>query len=101
MYCTAVRYPHLGAVHKVRHANFCQFWPPVTLCHTSREPPKYVTHFGPPSIFSRPGTKNPDKSPLYQFALNCSWGFCQGVFCLEGFVWDGFCSFPLLSEYIC
>jgi len=40
-----------GAVHKVRHAIFHQFLPtppPVTLCHTSRNPPKYVTHLGPP-----------------------------------------------------
>src|SRR6218665_1687733 len=31
-----------GAVHKVRHAIFGQFWPPppVTLWHTSRDPPK-------------------------------------------------------------
>src|SRR6218665_502927 len=28
-------------------------------------------------------------------------GFCQGVFCLEGFVRGGVCPFPLLSEYIC
>jgi len=28
-------------------------------------------------------------------------GFCQGVFCLEGFVRGGFCPFLLLSEYIC
>src|SRR6218665_2021516 len=44
--------------------------PPVTLCHTSRDPQKYVTHLGPP-IFSRPSTKNPDKSPMYKFSLNC------------------------------
>ena len=38
-----------GGVHKVRHAIFGQYWPPppVTLCHTSRDPPrKYVTHLG-------------------------------------------------------
>jgi len=30
-----------GAVHKVRHAIFDQFWllSPVTLCHTSRNSP--------------------------------------------------------------
>src|SRR6218665_917888 len=28
-------------------------------------------------------------------------GFCQRVFCLEGFVRSSFCPFPLLSEYIC
>src|SRR6218665_1508764 len=73
-------------------------------CHTLshipgvRDPPspkKYVTHLGPPN-FSRPSTKNPDKSPLYKFSLNCSRGFCPG-----GFVRGGFCSFPFLPEYIC
>src|SRR6218665_3512316 len=49
--------------------------PPVTLCHTSRDPP----------IFSRPSTKILDKSPLYKFYLNCSRrflseGFCSGWF---------------------
>src|SRR6218665_1316591 len=69
-------------------------------------PRKYVTHLGtPPPIFSRPSTKNPDKSPLYKFSHNCSQGFlsgrfCQRVFCLEGFVWGGFCPFPHLSEYV-
>jgi len=48
--------------------------------------------------------KNPDKSPLYKFFLNCSRGFfsggcCHGVFCLEGFDRGGFCPLPLLSEY--
>src|SRR6218665_3532625 len=63
--------------------------------------PKSTSHIlDPPPIFSRP-SKNPDNSPMYKFSLNCSWGFCQGVFCLEGFVRGGFCSFPLLPEYIC
>ena len=34
---------YMGAVNKVRHAIFGQFLhplPPVTLCHTSRDPPK-------------------------------------------------------------
>src|SRR6218665_3676338 len=87
------------------------FWPiltpsPVTLCHTSRHPLKSTSHISDPPIFSRPSTKNPDKSLLYKFCLNCSrgllsGGFCQGVICLEGFVWGNFCPFPLLSEYIC
>src|SRR6218665_3365844 len=48
-------------------------------------------------IFSRPSTKNPDKSPLYKFSLNCS-GVCQGVFCLEGFVRGGFYLFPFCQN---
>ena len=49
--------------------------------------------------------KNPDKSPLYKFPLNCSRGFCAGV--LSGGLLSGrfcpgwFLSVPLLSEYIC
>src|SRR6218665_3023481 len=68
-----------------------------------RPPPKYVAHLGPPLIFSRRSTKDPDKSPLYKFSLNCSHGFLFGgfVFCLEGFVRCGFYLFPLLSEHIC
>src|SRR6218665_1357413 len=101
----------LGAVHKVRHAIFGHFLPPSPLSH-------FVTHPGtpvksmstisdspPPPFFIRSITKNPDKSPLYKFSLNCSRGFvrgvCQRVFCLEGFVRDGFCPFLLLSQYIC
>src|SRR6218665_1584622 len=70
--------------------------PSVTLCHTSRDPPKVRHTSRTSSIFSRPSTKNPDKSPLYKFSLNCSQGFLSG-----GFVRGGFCLFPLLSEYIC
>src|SRR6218665_1832044 len=73
------------------------FWPILTphppchtLSHIPGPPQKYVTHLGPP-IFSRPSTKNPDKSPLYKFSLNCSRGLLSG----------GFCPFPFLSEYIC
>src|SRR6218665_1478223 len=69
--------------------------PPVTLCHTSRNP-QSTSHISDPPFFIRPSTKNPDKSPLYKFSLNCSRGFC-----LEGFVRGRFCPFPLLSECIC
>src|SRR6218665_1412677 len=68
---------------------FANFYPspPVTLCHTSRDPPKVgLRHTSRPPIFIRPSTKNPDKSPVYKFCLNCSRGFYQGVrqrvFCL-------------------
>src|SRR6218665_2399621 len=79
--------------------------PAVTLCHTSRDPQKYVTHLGPPPpIFSRPNTKNPDKSPLYKLSLNCSRGLLSGAF-VRGlpsrrFCPGWFCPFLLLSEYI-
>src|SRR6218665_2216346 len=92
----------LGAVHKVRHAILSNFdpLPPVTLCHTSRDPPKERHTSRTPPICSRPSTKNPDKSPLL-FAGVFVRGVCHGVFFLEGFVPGGFCPFPLLSEYIC
>jgi len=86
---------------------FANFYPspPVTLCHTSRDPPKVgLRHTSRPPIFIRPSTKNPDKIRLlYKFSLNCSRGFLSGgfVFCLEGFVRGAFCPFPLLSECMC
>src|SRR6218665_43403 len=50
--------------------------------------PKSTSHISdPPPIFSRPSTKNPDKSPLYKFSLNCSQRFCPGDFVRESFVW--------------
>src|SRR6218665_3823989 len=78
-------------------------------CHTLSHipgPPESMSHISDPPIFSRPSTKNPDKSLSYKFSLNCSrgilsGGFCQGVCCLEGFVRGGFCPFPLLSKCIC
>src|SRR6218665_2571060 len=60
--------------------------PPVTLCHTSRDPQQCVTHLGPP-IFSRPSTKISDKSLMYKFSLNCSRGILSGGFFRGSFVW--------------
>src|SRR6218665_2059887 len=60
---------------------FCNF-DPLPLSHFVTHlgtPRKYITHLGPP-IFSRPSTKSPDKSPLYKFSLNYSWGFLSGNF---------------------
>src|SRR6218665_1327312 len=64
---------------------------PDTLCHTFRDPPKYVTHLGPPPICSRPSTKIPDKSPLCKFYLNCSQRFLSGDFVGLVFVRFPFC----------
>src|SRR6218665_1795044 len=57
------------------------FWPiltPLPLSHFVTHPgtnPK-VRHTSRTSpIFSRLSTKNPDKSPLYKFSLNCSRGY--------------------------
>src|SRR6218665_2714 len=90
----------IGAVHKVRHAIFGQFCPPssVTLFHTSRDP-QSMSYISPPPLFSRPSTKIPDKSPLYKFSLNCSWGFCPGGFerGSEGLLSERFCPWWFLS----
>ena len=79
----------LGAVHKVRHAIFGQFLPlpPVTLRHTSRDPPKVRHTSRTPPIFRRPSRKHPDKSPLCKFCLNCSRGVLSGGFVRGSFVW--------------
>src|SRR6218665_586380 len=83
------------------------FTPPLSHFVTHLETPsprKYVTHLGPhPRFLVDLLQKNPDKSPLYKFSLNCSRGFlsegfCQGVFCLEGFVRGGFWPFPLCEK---
>src|SRR6218665_1537868 len=96
-----------GVVHKVRHAILANFHPPppVTLCHTSRDPQKVRHTSRTPQFFSRPSTKNPDKA-LCTNSLSIVrrvfvWGICQGVLCLEGFIRGGFCPFLLLSQYIC
>src|SRR6218665_2961608 len=67
------------------------FDPLVILCHTSRDPQKYFTRLGP-LIFSGPSTKTRTKTPCTK-SLNCSWGICQEIFCLEGFVRGAFCPF--------
>src|SRR6218665_3403843 len=75
----------IGAVHKVCHAIFGQFLPllpPVTLCHTSRDPPKVChTSRTPPPIFSRPSTRNPDKILSQMFMGVLSGGLLFGRFC--------------------
>src|SRR6218665_3236267 len=90
----------LGAVPKVRHAIFGYFTPSPShfVTHPGPGPPESTSHISDPPIFRRPITKNTDKSPLVQilsqlFAGVFVRGFCQGVFCLEGFVRVGFCPF--------
>ena len=85
----------------------CCFWPILTSSPSHfvthpRDPQKYVTHLGRKFLVGLV-QKNVDKTPCTNSLLIgflCR-GFCQVVFCLEGFVRGGFCPFPLLSEYIC
>src|SRR6218665_3154057 len=88
-----------GAVHKVRHAIFGQFLPPlpsVTLCHTSRDPPK-VRHISrTPRFLVGLVQKKRTKAPCTN-----SLSIVHEGFCLEGFVRGGFRPCPFLAEYIC
>src|SRR6218665_2628003 len=97
-----------GAVHKVRHAIFGQFLPPLPLSHFVTHPGtprKYVTHLGTPRFLENLVQKTWTKAPLYKFCLNCSQGFLSEV--LSGGLLSGrfcpgwFLSVPVLSEYIC
>ena len=65
-----------GAVHKVRHAIFGQFWPPLS---------HFVTHRGPPSFLLGLAQKTRQK-PSVQILSQLFVGFFQGVFSQEGFV---------------
>ena len=73
-------YALIGAVHKVRHAilaNFDPHLPCYTLSHILGQKVRHTSRT-PSPIFSRPSTKNPDKSPLNKFSVNCLRGFCPG-----------------------
>src|SRR6218665_3661926 len=59
--------------------------PPVTLCNTSRDPPK-VRHTSRTPLRFLVVQKTRTKTPLYKVSLNGSWGFCSG-FCSGFFVW--------------
>src|SRR6218665_3831903 len=47
----------------------------------------WLRHCSDPQIFRRPSTKNPGKSPLYKFCLDCSREFLSGGFVRGSFVW--------------
>src|SRR6218665_1321900 len=77
--------------------------PPVTLRHTSRDPPESTSHISDPPNFRRPSTKNPDKSPLkaYKFCLKCSRGVSSEGLLSGRFCPGWFLSVPVPSKYIC
>src|SRR6218665_2937072 len=88
------------------------FWPiltptpPVTLCHTSRDPPKVRHTSRTPrflvGIVQKSRTKVLCTNSLSQLFVEVFVrGFCPGWFLYGGFVRVGFCPFPLLSQYIC
>src|SRR6218665_3907871 len=77
------------------------FWPILTLPLSH-----FATHPGTPKV------RHTSRTPRFLVVLvqeirtkaPCTNSLSivrKGVFCLEGFVRGGFCSYPLLSEYIC
>ena len=55
--------------------------PPVTLCHTSRDPPKVRHTSRTPPIFRRPSKKSRTKVPCTNAIPIVRGGFCPGGFC--------------------
>src|SRR6218665_537186 len=78
-----------GAVHKVRHAIFDQFLPlsPVTLCHTSRDPPESTSHISDPPFLEGLVQKTRTKAPCTNSVSIVRGGFCPGSFVRGSFVW--------------
>src|SRR6218665_1050757 len=70
--------------------------PPVTLCHTSRDPPKVRHTSRTPRFLVGLVQKSRTKVPCTNSISIVRGGFCPG-----SFVRVGFCPFPLLSQYIC
>src|SRR6218665_797222 len=75
------------------------FYPPspVTLCHTSRDPPKVRHTSRTPRLFSRPSTTNPDKSPLYKILSQLFTGLFVRGFLSGGLLSGRFCPGWFLS----
>src|SRR6218665_1095820 len=89
----------VGTVHKVAYVKlFSANFDPLPLLHfvTHHGTPQSTSHISDPPDFSRPSTKNLDKSPLYKFSLNCSRGFLSGVLS-EGLLSGRFCPGWVLS----
>src|SRR6218665_3744231 len=61
--------------------------PPLSHFVTHPGTPESTSHISAPQIFRRPSTKNPGKSPLYKFCLDCSREFLSGGFVRGCFVW--------------
>src|SRR6218665_3304828 len=69
--------------------------PRVTLCHTSRDPPTVRHTSQTPrflvSLVQNTRTKDPCTNSLLIVRGDFIWGFCRGIFYLEGFVRGCFC----------
>src|SRR6218665_3905048 len=79
-------------------ANFDPLPPPVTLCHTSRDTPRHISLTLPVGLVQKTRTKAPCTNSLSIVRGGFCPGFCQGVFCLKGFVRGGFCLFPFCQN---
>src|SRR6218665_4070770 len=53
--------------------------PPITLCHTSWDRQKYVTHLGPPRFLVGLVQKTRTKAPCTNSLSIVRGGFCSGV----------------------
>src|SRR6218665_9438 len=102
--------------HNSRATAFCHAWPILlfapdaafypllTLRHTSRDPPPKVRHTSrTPRFLEGLVQKNPGQKPPCTNSVSIVRGIfvrgvCQRVFCLEGFVWGGFCPFPFCQN---
>src|SRR6218665_3055069 len=75
--------------------------PPVTLCHTSRDPHKSTSHISEPSDLLVGLVQTPDKRPLYKFSLNCSRGFLSEGFVRGSFLWKFLSGVVFVRSPIC
>ena len=94
----------IGAVRKVRHAISDQFLPPppVTHCHTSRDPPKVRhTSRNPQLLVVHAYIHMSLEGGLSLVAGVLVWEILSGGFLSGRFCSGWFLSVPLLSEYIC
>ena len=79
----STRLSSYGAVHKVRHAIFGQFWPPLPLSHFITHPGtprKYVTHIGPPRFLVGLVQKSRTKVPCTNSISIVRGGVCPFPF---------------------
>src|SRR6218665_2661186 len=70
---------------------------PVTLCHTSRDSTKYVTHLGSPDFYYRPSIQKAGQNPSVQILSQLFAGvFVRGLLS-GGLLYGGFCREWFLS----